>query len=107
MKVRKSIYFIPTIILSVLYGLVVIGGGISIISSVAAVWLILFLTSGILLSKNIFWGSLLGVLPAIHMIYMGTQDTGQIINEIPIGIIVFVFYIICGGFVFFKSKKKV
>lgn len=107
MKVRKSVYFIPTIIFSVFYGLVVIGGGISIISSVAAVWLILFLISGILLSKNIFWGSLLGALPAIHMIYMGTQDTGQIINEIPIGIIVFVFYIICGGFIFFKSKKKV
>lgn len=104
---RKSVYFIPTIIFSVFYGLVVIGGGISIIASVAAVWLILFLTSGILLSKNIFWGSLLGTLPAIHMIYMGTQDTGQIINEIPIGIIVFVFYIICGGFIFFKSKKKV
>ncbi|WMJ90136.1 hypothetical protein [Anaerocolumna sp. MB42-C2] len=104
---RKIVYYIPTIIFSFFYSLVVIGGGISIISPVAAVWLVLFLTSGILLSKNIFWGSLLGALPAIHMIYMGTQETGQIINEIPIGIIVLVFYIICGSFVFFKNKKKV
>ena len=104
---RKIIYYIPTIIFLILYSLVVIGGGISIISPAAAVWLILFLTSGILLSKNIFWGSLFGTLPAIHMIYMGTQETGQIINEIPIGIIILAFYIICGGFVFFKNKKKV
>ncbi len=42
---------------------------------------------------------------AIHLIYMGTQETGQIINEMPIGIIVFIFYIICGSFIFYKNKK--
>jgi hypothetical protein len=36
---------------------------------------------------------------------MGTQETGQIINEMPIGIIVFIFYIICGSFIFYKNKK--
>lgn len=107
MKVKKVIYYIPAIIFSVLLGLIAISGSISIISSVAVVWLVLFLTSGILLSKNMFWGSLLGALPAIHMIYMGTQETGQIINEMPIGIIVLIFYIICAGFVFYKSRKKV
>ncbi len=41
----------------------------------------LFIISGFILNKNVFWGSLLGTLPAIHLIYMGTQETGQIINE--------------------------
>jgi hypothetical protein len=106
MKVKKMVYYIPAIIFSLFLSLLIVGGGINIISPIAAVWLFLFITSGILLSKNMFWGCLLGALPAIHMIYMGTQDTGQIINEIPIGIIVLVFYILCGGIVFYKSKKQ-
>lgn len=56
---------------------------------------------------NGLWGSMFGILPAIHLIYIGTKETGQIINEIPIGIIVLVFYIVCGGFVFYKSKKLI
>lgn len=104
---KKIVYYIPTIIFSALYGLLAIGGGIGIISPVVTVWLVLFLTGSILLSENMFWGSLLGALPAIHLIYIGTQDTGQIINEIPIGLIVLIFYIICGGSVFYKNKKKV
>ncbi|MGK0466522.1 MAG: hypothetical protein ACJAX4_001810, partial [Clostridium sp.] len=43
--------------------------------------------------------------PAIHLIYKGTQDTGQIFNEMPIGIIVLIFYVICGSFIFYRSKK--
>lgn len=103
---KKIVYYTPAIIFTAFYGLVAIGGGLGIISPVIAVWLILFLISGILLSKDVFLGSLLGALPAINLIYMGTKDTGQIINEMPIGIIVLIFYIICGSFVFYKSKKK-
>lgn len=36
---------------------------------------------------------------AIHLIYMGTQETGQIISEIPIGIVILILYIICGYFI--------
>ncbi len=104
---KKIVYYIPAVVFSVFYGLIIIGGGIGMISPVVAVWLVLFLTSSILLSKKIFWGSFLGALPAIHLIYMGTQETGQIINEMPIGIIVLIFYIICGGFIFYKEKKRV
>lgn len=104
---EKVVYYIPSIIFTVFYGLLVISGiGIGAISPVVAVWLVLFLISGILLSKNMFWGSLLGALPAIHLIYMGTQETGQTMSETPIGIIILIFYTICGGFVFYKSKKK-
>lgn len=101
---KKIVFYIPAIIFTVLYGLLAIGG-IGAISPVVAVWLIFFLTSGILLSKDMFWGGLLGALPAIHLIYMGNQETGQIINEMPIGIIVLIFYIVCGSFIFYKGKK--
>lgn len=102
----KILYYIPAIIFTLLYGLLAMSG-IAVIVPIAIIWLVLFFASGILLSKNLFWGALLGALPAIHMIYMGTRETGQIINEIPIGITILIYYIICGGVVFYKSKKKV
>ena len=101
---KKTVFYIPAIIFIFFYGLLAIAN-VGAISPIVLVWLVLFLMSGILLSKGIFWGSLLGILPAIHLVYMGTQDTGQIINEMPIGIIVFIFYFICGSTVYYKNKK--
>lgn len=100
---KKTLYYIPAIIFTLLYGASAISG-IGPISPVVVIWLVLFWASGILLSRNLSWGGLLGILPAIHLIYMGTQDTGQIINEMPIGVSVLIFYIICGGFIFYKGK---
>ncbi|MGL5254041.1 MAG: DUF4362 domain-containing protein, partial [Brevinema sp.] len=46
-----------------------------------------------------------GVLPTIHLIYMSTQETGQVVNiELPLGIIVLLFYVLCGCFVY---KRRV
>ncbi|NMD69360.1 hypothetical protein HHO41_03600 [Bacillus sp. DNRA2] len=100
---KKTIFFIPAIIFSILYGAIAIND-IGAISPVVVVWLALFFISGFLLNKNAFWGGLLGTLPSIHLIYMGTQDTGQIINEMPIGIVLLIFYIICGFFVYKNNK---
>ena len=104
-EMKKVVYFIPAMLFTVLYGLLIVVGGFGAMPPIIAVWLILFFIGGVLLSKNMFWGSLLGALPAIHWIYMGTQETGQIVNEMPMGIVVLIFYIICGGFVFYKGKK--
>lgn len=101
---KKILFYIPTIIFSIFFSWSIISFGIS-FSPVIFVWLTLFLAGGILLSKGEFWGGFLGLLPGIHLIYMGTQDTGQIVNEMPIGIIVLVFYFVCGSFIFYKSKK--
>ncbi len=106
LKMKRIVFYIPAIIFAILYGVIAIRN-IGAISPIVVVWLALFFISGFILNKNVFWGSLLGTLPAIHLIYMGTQETGQIINEMPTGIVVLIFYIICGGFVFYKNKKKV
>ncbi len=102
---KEIVFYVPAIIFGILYGVVSISN-IGAISPIAVVWLALFLISGFILNKNVFWGSLFGALPAIHLIYMGTQDTGQIINEMPIGIVVLVFYIICGYFAYRNNKKS-
>lgn len=106
MRLKKIIFYIPLIILLAICGLVVmLIRDIKIISPTFLMWLVLFLMSGILLSRGVFWGSVFGMLSAIHIIYMGTQYTGQAINEIPIGIIVLIFYIICGVSVCYKNKE--
>lgn len=102
---KKIIFYIPAIIFSIFYGALTISD-IGAISAIVAVWLALFFVSGVLLNKNIYWGSLLGALPAIHLIYMGTQETGQIISETAIGIVVLTFYVICGYFVYRKNKRE-
>lgn len=102
---KKIIFYIPAIILAILHGVIVISN-IGTISPIVVVWLALFIISGFILNKNVFWGSLLGTLPAIHLIYMGTQETGQIINEMSAGIVILIFYIICGYFVYRNNKKN-
>lgn len=104
LKMRKSIFYIPAIIFSILYGVLAIID-IGVISPIVVVWLALFFISGFILNKDVFWGSILGTLPAINLIYMGTQETGQIINEMPIGIVLLIFYIICGYFVYRNNNK--
>ena len=72
--------------------------------SMVMVWLACFWISAFLLHKGLFWGGVFGLFPAIHMIYMGNQYTGQVINiEIPLGVTVLLFYAILG---FFLWKKK-
>lgn len=101
---KKIILYIPAIIFSIYFSWVIIYFGIS-YSPVIFVWLALFLAGGVLLSKGKCWGGFLGLLPGIHWIYMGTQETGQIVNEMPIGIIVSIFYLICSSYIFYKSKQ--
>ncbi len=101
---KKILFYIPAIVFMLFYGIVALSG-FSAISPVVMVWLLLWSISGFLLNKNYFWGSLFGALPAIHLVYMGAQETGQIINETPIGIVVLSFYLICGYLVYRKNKK--
>jgi hypothetical protein len=101
---RRVLFYIPFILFGMLYGFAA-SSGIGAISPIAIVWLVLFFMSGFTLSRNFYWGSLLGILPAISLIYMGTRDTGQIINEMPIGIIVLIYYIICGIVAYVNNKK--
>lgn len=101
---KKLIFYIPAIIAVFFYGFVGAISYLGTISPFVVVWLVLFFSSGFILSKNVFLGSLLGILPAIHLIYMGTQETGQIFNEMPTGIVLLVFYILCGVYVYRNNR---
>lgn len=100
---RKFIGYIPAALFTGFYlfsGLT----GASIAMSMVLVWLICFWLSAFFLHKGLFWGGIFGLFPALNMIYMGTQYTGQVINiEIPLGIILILFY---GIFGFYLWKKR-
>ena len=102
---KKYIGYIPAVIFTAFYmcaGLT--GAGLEM--SMILVWLACFWISALLLHKGLFWGGVFGLIPAINMIYMGTQETGQVINiEIPLGIAVFLFYVILGFYIWKKRNS--
>lgn len=101
----KIIFYIPLILFLLLYGYVAASIGISSISPILLVWFAFYLAAGILLSKGKIVGALLGMMPGIHLIYMSTINTGQVINiERPMGIFIVIFYLICSGLVILKKR---
>ena len=100
---RKFIGYIPAALFTGFYlfsGLT----GASLTMSIVVAWIVCFWLSAFFLHKGLFWGGIFGLFPALNMIYMGTQYTGQVINiEIPLGIILILFYGILG---FYLWKKR-
>ena len=56
--------------------------------------------------KKKWWGSVLGILIGILLIYMGNQETGQIIKETPFGIIMCIYYIVCAFISYRENGTK-
>ena len=68
-------------------------------------WIALLLVSAVFLSYGKSWGGIFGMLTGVHWIYMSTIDTGQVINiELPLGLFIFVYFMLCSGYVFSKRK---
>ena len=100
---RKLIGYIPAVLFTAFYLYVgMTGAGLTL--SMVLIWLACFWLSAFFLHKGLFWGGVFGLVPGIHMIYMSTQYTGQVINiELPLGIILLLFYGIYG---FYLWKKR-
>lgn len=57
--------------------------------------------------ENSVFFACLGVLPGGYLMYISTRDTGQIMNiELPLGLIVVAFYLICSIYIFVRNKSK-
>ena len=102
----KILYFIPFILFVVVYLIMAIVG-FSVISIEEVAWLVAFFVSGLLLDKGKFWGGAFGLIPAGAFMYMSTRYTGQVINiELPLGIVIAVYYIICSIAVYKRTQKS-
>ena len=102
---KKIIFYIPAIVFTIFYIWAVITVSIESASPTIFAWIALFLMSGFLLSKDKFWGGILGMSPGVHFLYMNVKHTGQAFSERPIGIMILVFYIFCSGYVFYKKAS--
>ena len=92
---KKILYFLPFFLGVIIYlflGIVSSFGSIN-----PFVWLALAMLfiAGLLMKDNKWWGCVLGIAIGILLIYMGNQETGQIIKETPFGIIMCIYYIVC------------
>lgn len=76
------------------------------LNAVHYVWLALLLAGGFLLGKGNFWGGFLGAAPGLHIVLMSMQETGQVINELPGGLAVIAFYLLCGIYVLRKEEGE-
>ena len=101
----KVVYYIPSILLTAFYGWLTVCFGFGGISPIVYMWIALLFGSAVFLSYGKFWGGILGMIPGVHWIYMSTIDTGQMINiELPLGLIILVYFILCSGYAFSKRK---
>ncbi|MBE7020580.1 MAG: hypothetical protein E7411_03995 [Ruminococcaceae bacterium] len=75
---RKLIGYIPAVLFTAFYLFIgMTGAGLTL--SMVLIWLACFWLSAFFLHKGVFWGSTFGLFPGVHMIYMSTQYTGQVI----------------------------
>lgn len=94
--IMKIFYFLPFIIGCFIYIFLGIASSFRSISYLVWIALVMLFTSGILMNKNKWWGMYLGIIIGLLLIYVGTKETGQIIKETPFGIIICIYYIVCG-----------
>lgn len=101
---KKVLFYVPAAI----YTIAVIALNIILksFSPLWYAWVVLLWLGGFLLNKGKIWGGLFGLLPAIHLLYMSTQYTGQTVNiEMPLGIATAVYVLAC-IFVVWKNATK-
>lgn len=98
---KKVLFYLP----AALYTAAVIALNIILktFSPLWYIWAALLWLGGFLLGKGKAWGGLFGLVPAVHLVYMGTQYTGQPVNiEMPQGIATALYILGC---VFWVKKK--
>lgn len=102
---KKVLYYLPFIIFVLFYSYILLLDFNS-LQSTFLIIILLPLIAGVLMDNNKWWGSIIGLILGIILIYMGIKDTGQIINERIIGVIIIVYYIICGITCYRKTGKQ-
>ena len=100
---KKVLYFIPAILYTVL---IVYAFITTTVEFPAYILLALLWTTGGLLATNIFWGGLLGLLPAFGSLYSSTLGGKFATTERNIGIVLIIYYLICMFLVIYDKKKQ-
>ena len=102
---KKVLFYFPAIVYTT--AVIILNLILNTCSPLWYVWVVLLWLGGFLLSKGNAWGGLFGLLPAVHLLYMSTQPTGQVINiEMPLGMITALYVVACGIWVWKKGSHN-
>ena len=77
---KKVLFYLPAIIYTI--AVITLNIILHTFSPLWYAWVVLLLFSGIFLCKGKVWGGIFGLLPAIHLLYMSSQYTGQVIKNV-------------------------
>lgn len=90
---KKVFFYLPAMI----YAIAIIALNIILktFSPLWYAWVALLWLGGFLLGKGKVWGGLFGLLPAVHILCMSTQSTGQVISEALLGAGTAVYVLVC------------
>ena len=100
---KRILYFIPAILALLVYLVLACTSGFGAINPYVWVCISLMFISAIVLVNKKWYGCFAGLVVGMVLIYMSTQYTGQVIDiEMPLGIVLCAFYLVCGIVV----KKK-
>ena len=108
---KKLFYFLPAVSITIIFAflnILMLKGSLNYSNPLGVIiypiTIALLFVSAILMSKNKWWGCLLGISVSICVICMGMQETGQIFKEWIIGISIILYYIMCGYICYADGK---
>lgn len=91
---KKFLFYLPAAVYAI--AVIVLNMILKTFSPLWYVWVVLLWLGGFLLNKGKVWGGLFGLLPAVHLLYLSTQYTGQTVNvEMPLGVGTAVYVLVC------------
>ncbi len=103
---KKILYFAPSIIALLLYIILGFASGFATISPMVWLWIAIMFIAAVVMLKGKWYGCIGGLIVGCVLIYMSTKYTGQPFDiERPLGLILCVYYLICGVTVYKKDKK--
>ena len=95
---KKVIYFTPEIFGLMFYSLLTVYSGFGAIHPAVCLCIAMLFVSAVLMSKKKWYGCIPGILVGVILIWMSFQSTGQVIDiEMPLGIVLILFYILSGN----------
>lgn len=106
---KKLLYFLPSILVLVFLSFILLAmpdpsaDPQEYITGVGI--LLVFLISDFLLFRKLWFGCIPGALLGAYVIYYGSQYHGQVMDERPVGAIIFAYYAIIGIITFYRKKK--
>lgn len=91
---KKVLYYVCPVVWFVFMLYIGITFGFNGIQTTAWMILVALFLGAYVMQEGYWYGSILGILVGSYFIYMSTKYTSQVLNELIIGIIIVVYYVL-------------